>query len=89
MLEHLGDVPVMSLGAQPIPGFGMILKRAMDVIGSAIGLVLFSPVALAIAVAIKLDTAEPVHYHAWRVGKKGTKSSSATSSALCCRTPMH
>jgi exopolysaccharide biosynthesis polyprenyl glycosylphosphotransferase len=72
-LEHLGHVPVMSLGAQPIPVFGMILKRAMDVIGSAIGLALFSPVALAIAVAIKLDTAGPVHYHAWRVGKKGRK----------------
>jgi lipopolysaccharide/colanic/teichoic acid biosynthesis glycosyltransferase len=66
-------VPVMSLGAQPIPVFGMILKRAMDVIGSAIGLVLFSPLVLAVGVAIRLDTAGPVHYHAWRVGKKGRK----------------
>jgi exopolysaccharide biosynthesis polyprenyl glycosylphosphotransferase len=72
-LEHLGHVPVMSLGAQPIPVFGMILKRAIDVIGSAIGLALFSPVALAIAVAIKLDSAGPVHYQAWRVGKKGQR----------------
>jgi exopolysaccharide biosynthesis polyprenyl glycosylphosphotransferase len=72
-LEHLGHVPVMSLGAQPIPVFGMILKRAMDVIGSAIGLALFSPFVLAIAVAIRLDTAGPVFYHAWRVGKKGRK----------------
>jgi lipopolysaccharide/colanic/teichoic acid biosynthesis glycosyltransferase len=63
----------MSLGAQPIPVFGMILKRAMDVIGSAIGLALFSPVVLAIAVAIRLDTAGSVYYHAWRVGKKGRK----------------
>jgi lipopolysaccharide/colanic/teichoic acid biosynthesis glycosyltransferase len=53
--------------------FGMILKRAMDVIGSAIGLALFSPVVLPIAVAIKLDTAGPVHYHTSRVGKKGRK----------------
>jgi exopolysaccharide biosynthesis polyprenyl glycosylphosphotransferase len=72
-LEHLGHVPVISLGAQPIPGFGMILKRAMDVIGSAIGLALFSPFVLAIAVAIRLDTAGPVFYQAWRVGKKGRK----------------
>jgi exopolysaccharide biosynthesis polyprenyl glycosylphosphotransferase len=72
-LEHLGHVPVLSLGARPIPVFGMILKRAMDVIGSAIGLALFSPVVLAIAVAIKLDTAGPVYYKAWRVGKKGRK----------------
>jgi exopolysaccharide biosynthesis polyprenyl glycosylphosphotransferase len=72
-LEHLGHVPVISLGAQPIPVLGMILKRAIDVIGSAIGLALFSPVALAIAVAIKLDSAGPVHYQAWRVGKKGQK----------------
>ena len=72
-LEHLGHVPVMSLGAQPIPVFGMILKRAMDVIGSAIGLTLLSPLVLAIAVAIRLDTAGPAHYRAWRVGKKGRK----------------
>jgi exopolysaccharide biosynthesis polyprenyl glycosylphosphotransferase len=72
-LEHLGHVPVISLGAQPIPVFGMILKRAMDAIGSAIGLALFSPFVLAIAVAIRLDTAGPVFYQAWRVGKKGRK----------------
>lgn len=72
-LEYLGHVPVISLGAQPIPVFGIILKRAMDVIGSAIGLALFSPVVLAIAVAIRLDTAGPVYYRSWRVGKKGRK----------------
>ena len=72
-LEYLGHLPVLSLGVQPIPGFGRITKRAIDVIGSAIGLALLSPLSLAIAVAIRLDTAGPVHYHAWRVGKKGRK----------------
>ena len=59
----------MRLGAQPIPVFGMILKRAMDVIGSAIGPA-FLLFVLAIAVAIRLDTAGPVYYQVGASGRR-------------------
>ena len=44
-------------------------KRIMDVVGAAIGLVLFSPVMLLFAILIKLDSVGPVLYKAERVGK--------------------
>jgi len=72
-LEHLGRVPVMSLRQRSIPASGLVVKRAMDIIGSVIGLTLFSPFIVAIAIAIRIDTMGPVFYSAWRVGKKGRR----------------
>lgn len=46
-------------------------KRVFDVISSAIGLVVLSPVFLATAVAIKLDDGGPVFYNQERIGKNG------------------
>jgi len=46
-------------------------KRLLDVVVSAVVLTLLSPVLLAIAVWIKLDSAGPVLYRGARVGKDG------------------
>jgi len=70
-LEHLGRVPVMSLRKRSLPVSGRVVKRAMDIIGSVIGLALFSPFIVAIAVAIWLDTPGPVFYRGRRAGRKG------------------
>jgi exopolysaccharide biosynthesis polyprenyl glycosylphosphotransferase len=70
-LEYLGHVPVMSLRRRPIPRFGLILKRAMDFLSSAIGLALLSPILAAIAVAIRIESPGPAFYRARRIGKKG------------------
>jgi lipopolysaccharide/colanic/teichoic acid biosynthesis glycosyltransferase len=48
-----------------------MMKRAFDVIVSGAGLVLFSPVALLIAIAIKLDDGGPVVFSQDRVGRNG------------------
>jgi lipopolysaccharide/colanic/teichoic acid biosynthesis glycosyltransferase len=47
------------------------VNRALDVAGSAVGLVLSSPFLAAAAVAIKLDDGGPVLYRQRRVGWKG------------------
>lgn len=47
------------------------LKRVMDVAGSALGLLLFAPLFLAIAVAIKLTSRGPVFFRQRRVGQHG------------------
>ncbi len=70
-LEHLGHVPVMSLRARPFPRSGLLLKRALDIAGSASGLAFMSPLLLVVAVAIRLDSPGPVFYRAQRIGKKG------------------
>jgi exopolysaccharide biosynthesis polyprenyl glycosylphosphotransferase len=48
------------------------LKRAMDIAGSALALVLASPLFLAIAVAIKATSKGPVFFRQRRIGQHGT-----------------
>jgi exopolysaccharide biosynthesis polyprenyl glycosylphosphotransferase len=50
----------------------LAVKRAIDVVMSAAGLVFLTPVLAAIAVAIKLDSRGPVFYRNERVGRNGT-----------------
>jgi lipopolysaccharide/colanic/teichoic acid biosynthesis glycosyltransferase len=47
------------------------LKRLMDVVGAAAGLLALAPVFLVVAVAIKLSDGGPVFYRANRVGRNG------------------
>jgi exopolysaccharide biosynthesis polyprenyl glycosylphosphotransferase len=47
------------------------VKRAFDVVGSALGLVLASPLLAAAAAAVKLDDGGPVFYRQGRVGQGG------------------
>lgn len=47
-------------------------KRALDIVGSVCGLLLLSPVFLAIAIAIKLNSKGPVFFRQQRVGQFGT-----------------
>lgn len=48
-----------------------MIKRAFDIVVSGAGLVVFSPVALLIAMAIKLDDGGPVLFTQDRVGRHG------------------
>ena len=47
----------------------MFFKRAFDIVASAVGLVVFSPLLLAIAIWVKLDSPGPVFYRGQRVGR--------------------
>ena len=47
------------------------LKRAVDLGATLVGLVVISPVLLAVAIAIKLDSPGPIFYRQQRVGKNG------------------
>ena len=48
-----------------------ILKRWLDILGALIGLVLFSPVMLITAIAIKLTSPGPIIFRQTRLGKRG------------------
>jgi exopolysaccharide biosynthesis polyprenyl glycosylphosphotransferase len=48
-----------------------IVKRIMDTVGSALALLIFSPVLLVIALAIKLTSTGPVFFRQKRVGQYG------------------
>ena len=70
-LEKVGDIPVLSLGEERIPAFGLLVKRALDVTISLALLLLGAPFLAAIAIAIKLDSPGPILYGATRIGRKG------------------
>jgi lipopolysaccharide/colanic/teichoic acid biosynthesis glycosyltransferase len=49
----------------------LALKRILDVVGSAAGLLVLSPFLLAVAVAIKADSPGPVFFRQERIGRDG------------------
>jgi lipopolysaccharide/colanic/teichoic acid biosynthesis glycosyltransferase/NDP-sugar pyrophosphorylase family protein len=55
----------------PTSRFYLTAKRLLDIVFSALLLVLFSPILLAAALAIKLDSPGPVFFRQVRCGKKG------------------
>lgn len=48
-----------------------IVRRAMDVVGAIVGLVLALPVIVAVAVAVRLDSPGPVVFRQTRIGRDG------------------
>ncbi len=72
-IRYLGPFPVMELHREPIQGFGLICKRLLDILVSASGLLVLSPLFPLIAIAIRLDSDGPILYRSWRMGKRGRK----------------
>lgn len=77
-VKPVAGVPVVELRRTPLDGWGRIIKRFLDIIGSSIFIALLSPVMLAAAIAIKLDSRGPVFFgrkddgsKVMRVGKGG------------------
>jgi exopolysaccharide biosynthesis polyprenyl glycosylphosphotransferase len=70
-VDYWGGIPVLSLHREPIPTLALFVKRSMDVLISGIGLVVLSPMLLAIGVAVKLDSPGSALYRSRRAGKKG------------------
>jgi len=70
-LNDLRGIPLIGLRQNTIRGFNLATKRTLDVVVAAALLLLFSPVWLAIALAIKLDSPGPVLFWQKRLGKDG------------------
>lgn len=72
-LRSVGGFPTIELHGQPIPTFGLAVRRVMDVVIAAFGLGLFAPVLALAALWIRWDSPGPAIYSALRVGRKGNK----------------
>ncbi|WP_309086562.1 undecaprenyl-phosphate glucose phosphotransferase [Chelativorans sp.] len=66
--SYIGDVPMLDIFDRPINEWDWVAKRIFDIVFSIIGIVLFSPVMLATAIAIKLDSKGPVIFKQKRHG---------------------
>jgi Undecaprenyl-phosphate glucose phosphotransferase len=64
----IGAVPMLDIFDKPITDWDSVAKRAFDIVFSLIGIVVFSPVMIATAIAIKLDSKGPVFFKQKRHG---------------------
>jgi len=70
-IDQIGVLPMIRLFREPLSSGARILKRASDLIISALAIALFFPLWLLIAILIKLDSKGPVFYTQERVGMDG------------------
>jgi exopolysaccharide biosynthesis polyprenyl glycosylphosphotransferase len=69
--EDLDGIPMLSLSPVPTDPFALAVKRALDVVLSAAALCVLSPLLLATAAAIRLDSPGPVLFRQRRMGVNG------------------
>ena len=67
-ISDLAGLPLLTMRDVALRGWHLALKRTVDVIGSALGLVFLSPLMMLTAVAIKLESPGPVFYLQERMG---------------------
>jgi Undecaprenyl-phosphate glucose phosphotransferase len=68
---NLDGLPVIGLRESPHFGLNVVVKRAMDMILSLLGLVVLSPLMLLIAALVKLTSPGPVFFRQERCGLNG------------------
>jgi exopolysaccharide biosynthesis polyprenyl glycosylphosphotransferase len=71
-LEELEGIPVVSLPPMRLSRSVRTIKRAMDLVASALGLLVLSPLLAAVAIAIKIDSKGPVFFRQKRHGRGGS-----------------
>jgi exopolysaccharide biosynthesis polyprenyl glycosylphosphotransferase len=64
--------PLVALIRPGLRARQLLLKRALDVAGAGLGLVVLAPVFAALALAVKLSSRGPVFFRQQRVGRGGT-----------------
>jgi len=67
-IGHLGGLPLLTVRDTVLRGWKLTLKRAMDLIGSSVLLVLLSPPMLLTALLVKLDSPGRAFYTQERMG---------------------
>jgi Undecaprenyl-phosphate glucose phosphotransferase len=70
-IDDLGGLPLLTVRDSALRGYLLILQRLMDLVGATLGLVVFSPLMLLTALAIKLESPGPVFFVQERMGLDG------------------
>ena len=71
--DDLHGVTVMGVRRFDLTRSSAALKRAFDLLGASLGLLAISPLLIAFAIAIKLDSRGPVLFRQLRVGRHGKR----------------
>jgi exopolysaccharide biosynthesis polyprenyl glycosylphosphotransferase len=70
-IGDLGGLPLLTVRDTAMHGWRLTVKRGVDIIGGALGLVLLSPIMMLLAMLIKLESAGPVFFTQERMGLDG------------------
>jgi exopolysaccharide biosynthesis polyprenyl glycosylphosphotransferase len=70
-VDDIEGITVLGVNPLALSRSSRMTKRAMDIVGASVGLVLFSPVLVVAALAIKLDSRGPVTFRQRRIGRRG------------------
>ncbi|HRP82298.1 MAG TPA: sugar transferase [Flavobacteriales bacterium] len=70
-MTSIFGAPLIEVNPQIMPAWQFSLKRAFDIVFSALALVLLSPVFLVIALMVKFSSPGPVFFSQERIGKFG------------------
>jgi exopolysaccharide biosynthesis polyprenyl glycosylphosphotransferase len=72
-IDRLGLLPLIRFRPTPLDGWGRILKRLVDLLGSIVLIAVLSPVLFLIAVLIVFTGGRPVFYVSRRIGDLGKR----------------
>lgn len=70
-ISTIADVPIIEIKRTRLDGWGRIIKRILDIVGATVALIVFLPLLLLVAVAIKIDSPGPIIYKNKRMSKEG------------------
>lgn len=77
-VSEIAGIPIVEVKKTPLDGWGRIAKRIFDIIGSALLIIIFSPILIFTALIIKIDSKGPVFFSkrddygpVFRVGQGG------------------
>jgi exopolysaccharide biosynthesis polyprenyl glycosylphosphotransferase len=70
-MDHINGLTLLGIHSFQMGRSSKLLKRAFDLVATSLLLLLLSPLLLAIAVAIRLDSAGPVLFRQRRIGRDG------------------
>jgi exopolysaccharide biosynthesis polyprenyl glycosylphosphotransferase len=68
-LDQVGGLPLISLGPARLTRSAQLAKRTVDIAGSALALILLSPILLAVMAAIRIESPGPVFFRQRRAGR--------------------
>ncbi|BCS89128.1 sugar transferase [Pseudodesulfovibrio sediminis] len=72
-VSSIDDIPVLSLYGLSIDAQGLFYKRLLDLIGGAVGFIIFALLYIPIAIAIRAESSGPILFSQVRVGQNNRK----------------
>jgi exopolysaccharide biosynthesis polyprenyl glycosylphosphotransferase len=70
-VSTIAGVPIIELRRTRLTGWGRIIKRSIDLVGSLLFILVFWPIYLLVSLSILIETGRPIIYKNTRVGQNG------------------